>query len=68
MTTEPTAPLAAVRIVPAHGSRARYNSRQADIRCRCSRCTAANTRYIARHRAGTWAPSSYRQLSLDELA
>lgn len=39
----PAAPLP-----PPHGTRARYNHREAP--CRCTRCRVANTRYIATYR------------------
>lgn len=39
------------RHVPDHGTRARYVSRS--VPCRCERCRAANTRYIAVYRART---------------
>ena len=34
--------------LPAHGTRARYNSRVA--RCQCDSCRAENTRYMRRWR------------------
>jgi hypothetical protein len=39
---------ATVRVVPAHGARARYLHRS--LACRCVECTAANTRYMANYR------------------
>lgn len=56
--------VAGVRVVPAHGTRARYVHRT--LSCRCSSCRSANAKYIARHRAGIWAPTRFRQLTIED--
>lgn len=56
-----------MRVVPEHGTRARYLHRT--LRCRCPACTRANTAYMARYRATiarakSWEPRTWTQLTL----
>jgi len=56
-----------VRVEPDHGTRARYVHRT--FKCRCPKCTAQNTAYIARYRKehSVWNPRTWSQQSLPGL-
>jgi hypothetical protein len=59
----------AVRVIPPHGTRARYSHRDPEVRCRLECCRGANTRYQRTYRregATTWTtrPDGFRQLRM----
>jgi hypothetical protein len=50
---------ATVRVVPVHGTRARYLHRS--VACRCVYCTAANTAYMADYRRRLYLDAAVRR-------
>lgn len=66
-------PMKGTRVIPPHGTRARYNHRDLEVRCRLACCAAANTHYQRVYRAEgattfTTRPDGLRQLRIPGLA